>query len=448
VRAWLAYVWYQLSAGLWLVPALMTASALLLALLTLSLDRAVGERWLGAFGGILPIGPEGARAVLSAVAGSMVTVASLVFSMTLVTLQLASSQLGPRLITRFMRDHVNQVVLGTFIATFIYALLVLQSVNEGEREFVPYVSVSAALLLTLASLGWLVYFIHHVAESIQADSVIAEVADDLRDAVDDMYPKLAAHERATWATKPAPADLLATTPAPVPAPKSGYVQAIGTDALLSLARAHDLVIEIDRRPGHFVIAGRPLMRAWPSARIGEQVVEKAAQEVVLGPKRTPTQDVEFSIHALVEIAVRALSPGINDPRTAMTCVDHLAAALAHLMRCGERSPLLHDQDGALRLITNPTTLEEAVDAAMNPIRQAADGQVGVLIRLIEALTELARIAVTDRQRAALARHAGMLRRACAAIAERDDRADAERALGRLDAVLAAAGDRGAVPGGS
>ena len=449
MRAWLTYVWYQLTAGLWVVPALMTAGAVVLALLTLTLDHAVGDRWLGAFGGILPIGPEGARAVLSTVAGSMVTVASLVFSMNLVTLQLASSQLGPRLITRFMRDHVNQVVLGTFIATFIYALLVLQTVNEGEREFVPYVSVTAALFLTLASLGWLVYFIHHVADSIQADTVIAEVAEDLSDALEHMYPRLAAHEPATWATRPVPADLLAAPPALVPAPMGGYVQAIGTHALLDLAREHDLVIEIDRRPGHFVIAGRPLMRAWPSARVGDEVVEAAAREVVLGPKRTPTQDVGFSIHALVEIAVRALSPGINDPRTAMTGIDHLASALAHLMRCGERSPLLHDQDGALRLITNPTTFEEAIDAALNPIRQAANGHVGVLIRLIEGLNELAEIAVSDGHRAALGRHADMLRRACrASITEKDDRGDAERALARLDAALAGAAGRAAVPDAS
>jgi uncharacterized membrane protein len=449
VRAWLAYVWYQVTAGLWVVPALMTIGALALALLTLSLDHAVGDRWLGAFAGILTIGPEGARSVLSTVAGSMITVASLVFSMTLVTLQLASSQLGPRLITRFMRDHVNQVVLGTFIATFLYALLVLQTVTQGEQAFVPHVSVTAALFLTLASLGWLVYFIHHVADSIQADTVIAEVAEDLRAALDRMYPRLAAREPATWATRPVPADVLAAPSAFIRAPKGGYVQAIGTHALLDLAREHDLVIEIDRRPGHFVIAGRPLMRAWPSARVSEAVAEAAAREVVLGPKRTPTQDVEFSIHALVEIAVRALSPGINDPRTAMTGIDHLAAALAHLLRCGERSPLLHDRDGALRLISNPTTFEEAIEAALSPIRQAANGHVGVLIRLIEALVVLAEIAATDRYLAALARHGDMLRRACrGSIAEKDDRADAERALAKLDAALAAGGDRPAVPGGS
>jgi uncharacterized membrane protein len=206
---------------------------------------------------------------------------------------------------------------------------------------------------------------------------------------------------------------------------------------LRLAREHDPVIELHRRPGHFVIAGRPLMRAWPAARVSAQVVEAAADQVVLGPKRTPTEDVDSSIDALVEIAVRALSPGINDPRTAMTCIDRLATALAHFIRSGESSPLIYDQDGTLRLITNPTTFHDALGASFNQIRQVANGHVSVLIRMIDGLTELAEIAPTDRPRMALARHAAMVRRTCRrSITEHEDRADAERRLHRLDGVLA------------
>jgi uncharacterized membrane protein len=161
--------------------------------------------------------------------------------------------------------------------------------------------------------------------------------------------------------------------------------------------------------------------------------------VVLGPKRTPTQDLEFSIDALVEIALRALSPGINDPRTAMTCIDRLAEALAHFMRTGSRPPLIDDADGTLRLILHPTTFDGAIDAAFNQIRQAANGHVAVLIRIIDALGELAESGVTTEQRSALARHADMVRRACRrSIAEPEDRADVEGELHRLDAAIAAA----------
>jgi uncharacterized membrane protein len=198
-------VWYRLTAGLWVVPALMSASAAVLAIVTVALDHAYRFRWLGQFDSAFAVGPEAARLVLSSIAGSMITVASLVFSMTLVTLTLASSQLGPRLITRFMRDRINQVVLGTFIATFLYALFVLQTVTEGEAEpFVPHISVTAALVLTLVSLGWLVYFIHHVADSIQADTVIAEVHAELIHALDHLHPRHAGQEPATAATKPIP----------------------------------------------------------------------------------------------------------------------------------------------------------------------------------------------------------------------------------------------------
>jgi uncharacterized membrane protein len=405
----------------------MSLSAVVLAIVTLSLDFAVTLPRLARVGGVFAAGPEGARAVLAAIAGSMVTVASLVFSMTLVTLQLASSQLGPRLIARFMRDRINQVVLGTFIATFLYALLVLQTVTEsGTHPFVPHLSLTVALALTLLSLGWLVYFIHHVANSIQADTVIAGVAADLTHALDRLYPRLAA-------------GLLSKPTTPVPAGRGGYVQAIDAQALLRLAREHDLVIEILRRPGHFVILGRPLMRAWPAARVSDEVIEAAADKVVLGPKRTPTQDLEFSIDALVEIALRALSPGINDPRTAMTCIDRLAEALAHFMRTGSRPPLIDDADGTLRLILHPTTFDGAIDAAFNQIRQAANGHVAVLIRIIDALGELAESGVTTEQRSALARHADMVRRACRrSIAEPEDRADVEGELHRLDAAIAAA----------
>ena len=166
------------------------------------------------------------------------------------------------------------------------------------------------------------------------------------------------------------------------------------------------------------------------------MIRAAADKVVLGPKRTPNQDLEFSIDALVEIALRALSPGINDPRTAMTCIDRLAEALAHFMRIGSRPALLHDEDGALRLILHPTTFDGAIDASLNQIRQAADGHVAVLIRLIGVLTELAEITVSEEQRSAVARHGDMVRRASRrSIVEPEDRSDVERELRRLDATL-------------
>jgi uncharacterized membrane protein len=401
----------------------MVASAIALAAVTLSLDRTIRIPWPGSVATV-----------------TMITVASLVFSMTLVTLTLASSQLGPRLITRFMGDRVNQIVLGTFLATFVYALLILQTVTESATDpFVPHISVTVALIMTITSVGWLVYFVHHLAESIQADTVIAEVCADLGRALDEMYPRPPPDQPAPGASTPPPVDLLARQPASVGVGADGYIQAIDTEALLALAHDRDLVIEIDRRPGQFVIAEVPVMRVWPKERATEEVGRAISQAVVVGPKRTATQDVEYAIGALVEIALRALSPGINDPRTAMTCIDQLTTALAQLIRTGERQPQLHDRDGNLRLITNPTTFDGAIDAAFDPIRQAASGQTGVLIRLIQALEALTRVVSTERQRHALVRHAETIERALGTIREENDRADADRYLKTLEAALAGVG---------
>lgn len=436
LKARVAYLWHRLNSSLWAVPGSMVAVAIALAVVTLTLDRTVSIPWSGGVAGVFAIGPEGTRLVLSTIAGSMITVASLVFSMTLVTLTLASSQLGPRLIARFMQDRVNQIVLGMFIATFIYALLILQTVTERAADpFVPHISVTVALIMTITSVGWLVYFVHHVARSIQADTVIARVCADLSRALDGMYPQPRMDQPAPWGTGPIPADLLAEEPASVRARADGYVQAIDAQVVLALAHEHDLVIEVDRRPGQFVIAETPVMRAWPRARITDQIDVAISRAVVIGPKRTSTQDIEFAIGALVDIALRALSPGINDPRTAMTCIDQLSAALAALIRIGEMPPQLHDRDGTLRLITNPTTFDGAIDAALDPIRQAAGGNTGVLIRLIQALEALTRVVSSEPQRRALARHGAMIARACATIAEENDRAAADRYLRALDAAL-------------
>ena len=189
--AHLRYFWFRVVSSLWLVPVSMIGAAVLLAFGMLYLDTVRPPSWLETAHWLLRIGPEGARQVLATIAGSKITVASLVFSMTLVTLTLASSQLGPRLITRFVSDRVNQVVLGTFVATFVYAVLVLETVSETESApFVPQLSVTVGLILALISLLWLVYFIHHVADSIQADTVIAELGEQLSDAIEHRFPEI------------------------------------------------------------------------------------------------------------------------------------------------------------------------------------------------------------------------------------------------------------------
>ena len=254
MRLWLASKWEDIRTSFWFMPTLMVAAAIALSLATIHLDRAAPRHnWLATLGWTFTRGPEGSRAVLSAVAGSMMTIASVTFSITIVALQLASSQFGPRLLRNFMRDRGNQVALGTFIATFTYCLLVLRTVNGTEDEqFVPHISVTVGLVLALASLGVLIYFIHHAAESIQAENVIAAVSRDLHQAIDRLYPECLGQEPPSPApgcgqrTSPRASS---ASPGAIAAPRSDYLQAIDVERLLRLAKERDVVISRGAAPG-------------------------------------------------------------------------------------------------------------------------------------------------------------------------------------------------------
>lgn len=440
MRARLSYAWYRLRASLWFVPSLMLAAAVVLSFTTIWLDVRISIRALTDPGGEFFIGPGGSRELLSTIAASMISVASLVFSITLVVLQLASSQLGPRLISRFMQDKVNQIVLGTFIATFLYALLVLRSVSEnGGEVFVPHISIVVAIILAIASLAWLVFFIHHVAESIQADTVIAEIGEGIRRSVGKMFPAVELEPAQIAQGALPPLDRVTQPPAEIRAQDSGYIQAVDVPALLACAARNGLVLELPHRPGHFVVAGTVAACVWPRAALTDEVTTTVLKAVIIGYRRTPTQDIEFAISELVQIALRALSPSINDPITAMTCVDRLSAALAEIMQRPPPPSLIPDEAGEIRLMVHPTTFEGAIDAAFNDIRQCSEGQVRVLIRLLEALTTLAGFISLEEHRRPIEKHAEMVAELCRnSIPAESDRADAERRLARLRETL---GDR-------
>jgi len=436
MRAHLQYLRFRATSNLWVVPAAMICAAALLAFGMLYLDTFTPPAWLEPARWLLRIGPEGARQVLATIAGSMITVASLVFSMTLVTLTLASSQLGPRLITRFVRDGVNQVVLGTFVATFVYTILVLQTVSETEPEpFVPHLSVVVGLILALVSLLWLVYFIHHVATSIQADTVIADLGEQLSKAIEHRFPEI---DLPDGGPLEAPfLDRLAEPAGVVAAPQSGYVQAIDARALLRKATAGGLIVKVDARPGDFVVARAPLLLVWPPERLSDHLAEDLCAPIVIGPKRTPTQDIGFAVAALVEIALRALSPGINDPQTAMTCIDRLTEALAEIMAEREPPSLVPDAEGVIRLIVRPATFEGVISAAFNPIRHAGRDHARVLRRLAESLAVLTTFTRNQEQREIIARQAAATEATCrAATLDPLARGEVEHSLTVLRKALA------------
>lgn len=424
----LFHLWDKLTSSYWFVPSLMLTGAFLLATAMLLLDEHVlrtakTSRWLYA-GGL-----EGARTLLSAVAGSVVTVASVVFSITIAALTQASSQFGPRLLRNFMRDTGNQVVLGTFVATFLYCILVLRAVPSGQEASVPHLSVTVAVVLAIASLCVLVYFIHHVSFSIQAPQVVARVWDELQGLLDRMYPEHLGRDGASPAgseEQHEPPDPFGPDPGIVRAQKSGYLQAVDEEALMEAAVKQDLRLKIMQRPGEFVVGESVLVRVWPKTAADEKFCKAINEAFIVGRDRTPEQDIEFAINQMVEIAVRALSPGINDPFTAINCIDWLGEALCQIAAADAHSTYRYDERGEVRIVTRVSSFPGIVDAAFNQIRQYGRQSVPVTVRLLETITAVAEHLSDDVQRAALRRQAEIIyRQSRDALPEEEDRADVE-----------------------
>lgn len=419
-------LWDSLHSSFWFVPTLMVVLAIALSFLTIRLDQTLKTNIIRQLGWAYSLGPDGSRAILSTIAGSMVTVATTAFSITIVALQLASSQFGPRLLRKFMQDTGNQIVLGTFISTFVYSLLVLRTINGvDENEFVPHLAVTCALVLALASIGVLIYFIHHSASSIQVDQVITKVGRELDDAIDRLFP----HKIGRGASK----DRLLDIPAnferdayPIKATNSGYIQAVNDGQLMQIATENNLLLRIQNRPGNFIVQGSELVLVFGGERVNKTLTKNINDAFVLGLQRTEQQDLEFSINQLVEIAVRALSPGINDPFTAIRCIDQLSASLCHLAQREIPSPYRYDDNDKLRVIAEPITFADMTDVAFNQIRQYGTTSVAVTIRLLDAIAVIAPHTYNKADRSALLRHASMIERGShEEIPEELDRKDVE-----------------------
>ncbi|MEJ2231445.1 MAG: DUF2254 domain-containing protein [Nitrospirales bacterium] len=377
-------LWLNIRSSLGFIPTLMTTSSIALAFLSIYVDQSFGTAILLGDNPFYSIGPQGARTLLATVAGSIITVAGVAFSITIVALTLASSHFGPRLLKNFMRDAGNQIVLGTFIATFIYSLFVLGSIRQ---DFVPQFSILLGILFTLASMGVFIYFIHHVSVSIHAENVIAGVGRDLEQSINRLFP-----EKMGTNTFGQDHDFQDNVPPTleqeglaIRSDRSGYLQAIDSPGIMALATKHDLLLHFTHRPGEFVVAGAMIAKAWPPARVNDTIAIQIHDAFILGNHRTEEQDIEFAIHQLVEVALRALSPGINDPFTAMSCIDRLGASLSLLAQRHIPSSLRYDDNHTLRVVTHPVTLEGIFDAAFNQIRQHGCSTVAIGIRLLETL---------------------------------------------------------------
>lgn len=391
-------VWESLRTSFWFIPSIMVCMATGLAKLLLMFDHygyKAPAKFLHFF---YEISPESARALLTTIASSMITVTSIAFSITVVALTLASSQFGPRLIRNFMMDKGTQLVLGAFVSTYLYCLLIIQATKSfDEQVFVPGMSVYIAVILAFVSVGMLIFFIHHVARSIQTDNVINNVYHQLRDSIERLFPDVEGDTQ-THEVHTQQHQQNYRSRFEIKARDSGYVQALDLDLLVSLGKKFDMVVEVKYKPGDFVIKNSTLLVIFYHSSEEPPIKEKLPQIVVQGSQRTPVQDPEFAIHQLVEIAVRAMSPGINDPYSAITCVDKLSAILCELCARPFPDSTRFDDSGAIRVTINNIKFSGLAEAAFNQIRQYSKDSVAVTIRLLESLDNIAQASINDEQR--------------------------------------------------
>jgi uncharacterized membrane protein len=440
---WLRASGDALRTSLWLIPGIMFLLGILLALAMLQLERgwSIGDpalaAWIGAGNG------EDARNLLSTLLTAIISMASMAFSVTVVALTLAANNYGPRMIRIFRANRRNQVVLGIFMMSIVYLLLVLRSVHgDTDPAQVPQAAVATGSFLALASVVALLAFIQGVATSMAADEVLRRVRKEL-DGTISQLPDLAEPDRV--ADEPL-ADGFEADAARIPLPGEGYVQSVQFEEIAAWAERNGTVVQLDFRPGDFVVAGDRKVLLNPCPDDLEQARRQIDRFIVSGQERTPNQDLEFAIRHLVEVAVRALSPGINDPFTAIAALDRLRGGLSRL--CGKQLPpeTLRDASGAVRLRRRVTTYAGVLNAAFNQIRQAGSDKPAILIHMLHTIAGIAQHRRNDQQRAALAHHAELVRDAgLREVADPSDRQDVQRAFNHAMQALAVAARSGAEP---
>jgi uncharacterized membrane protein len=417
---WLRASWDALRTSLWLIPGLMFVFGAVLAVGMLQLEPGWSERHFGRGWWSTVGNGEDARNLLSTLLTSIITMASMAFSVTVVALALAANTFGPRLIRIFRANLRTQIVLGTFILTIVYLLLILRSIHgDWSRAEVPHAAVTLGSLLALFSVVALLAFIQDVGTSIVADEVVLRVRNEF-DSVIEELPEL---REPGGSGSAAPAQDLEEGGARIRLPREGYVQSVEYDELIAWAAKRGAIIGLDFRPGDFVVEGDRRVLVHPCPGDPEQVRKEIEKFIVSGQRRTPTQDIEFAIRHLVEVAVRALSPGVNDPFTAMAVIDRLRGGLAKL--AGRQMPPeeMQDSSGATRIVRRVTTYSGAADAAFNQIRQAGSEMPAVLIHMLDAIGGIGPHVKTEEQRGAIARHARLIH--AAGLRDIDEPADKE-----------------------
>ncbi len=432
--------WSNLRSTFWFLPFLIILASIVYAVVLIQIDYAGGDRWLAQWPRVFGVGADGARDMLSTLASSMMTVMGITFSMTLLALALASGQYTSRILRNFMRNRVTQITLGTFAGIFVYCLIVLHTVRTGDAPFVPSLAVFFAFVLAFGGIAVLIFFIHHIASSIQASSIIASVAHETNASIDRLFPEkmepgadkaegeeserlLPSSDERTWYA--------------VPAEVSGYIQSVDNDAILRLARGTRTIVRMEHGIGAFIVQDAALASLALTYPPDKEAIIALNGAYSIGRYRTVDEDPAFGIRQIVDMALKALSPGVNDTSTAVMCVDYLTAIMARLA-CRQFPPSHLYEGETLRVIAIVPSFEGLLAEAFDQVRDSAAGNVAIMARMLGAIDTIASLTVSPSRLRALDEQAQWIAElADRTIESTHDRARIERRLMHVREALEA-----------
>jgi uncharacterized membrane protein len=372
--------------------------------------------------------PQVAQVILSAIATSIMTVVSIVFAMLLMTLTLASTQFSPRILINFVRDRGTQWTLGMFLGTFCYCMAALPAARSLPAPFVPVVTVTGAILLSLVAVGWLVFFIHHISQAISVNHIVDRIARETELVIDELMPHPRRGFEAVRQAPPAEADASS-----ILNQRSGYIRFVDTGRLLYLAKSWRIRIRVERGVGQFVPAGVPLLLVSREDRINPVRSAELLGAFDIGPTRTLQQDVEFGVIQIVDIALRAISPAVNDPSTAITCIDQLSRILIRWLSRAPPEPMLFDPPHVMRVVVPWIGVEGMLDTALEQIRHYAVTDLAVSLRLLRAIGDIAGTVQRTDVRAALLSRARRVVAGCDQRLGQEDMVRLSQRLATLEA---------------
>lgn len=408
-RVTVRYTWDRLKVSFWFAPLVMSFMAILLSRLMIWLDARIPDQILENSHIILSSNVDQQRTLLVGMATSILATAGVVFSLLTLPLSTVASQYGSRLLRIFLGDRTTQFVLGMFVGAFVYCIASATSIppiavqSEGHQ-----LAATFGLLFMLASFASLILLVQHISIMLQAPQIAAAAGTELMEVVRTEIPDNASSLAERSQTSQQTPILVETEGYPIRVRRAGYIQYIDPGYMVTLVQQQDLVIRLLCKPGHFVSPGDVVARVWPIGSVDKKLGKQLCRAFVIGKVRTPTQDVEYAVNQLVEMALRAMSPAINDPFTAITCLDYIGNGLAHFAGEVKGTSNLYDRDNKLRLIYEPVRFDELLNAAFDMLRHASCDNASVLLHMLEVIAGVGQATTNIDRRHQLIRHISLI----------------------------------------